>query len=100
MIRRPPRSTLFPYTTLFRSGRNMILTVNVRVPPTVYGVDGSYSDLRPTVVLDDNRLIASWVRLIWHSQCPLGVINECIKDSTPHREVISEECFLMQLVLT
>src|SRR5256885_17141066 len=23
MIRRPPRSTLFPYTTLFRSGRHM-----------------------------------------------------------------------------
>src|SRR3712207_8951310 len=23
MIRRPPRSTLFPYTTLFRSGRQM-----------------------------------------------------------------------------
>src|SRR3982751_7003645 len=25
MIRRPPRSTLFPYTTLFRSGRSRIL---------------------------------------------------------------------------
>src|SRR5580698_9180226 len=25
MIRRPPRSTLFPYTTLFRSGRRRIL---------------------------------------------------------------------------
>src|SRR2546428_7438422 len=25
MIRRPPRSTLFPYTTLFRSGRSGIL---------------------------------------------------------------------------
>src|SRR5258707_2250302 len=24
MIRRPPRSTLFPYTTLFRSGANMV----------------------------------------------------------------------------
>src|SRR3712207_8770025 len=24
MIRRPPRSTLFPYTTLFRSGRNSL----------------------------------------------------------------------------
>src|SRR2546430_11692017 len=24
MIRRPPRSTLFPYTTLFRSGRNRL----------------------------------------------------------------------------
>src|SRR2546426_7641160 len=29
MIRRPPRSTLFPYTTLFRStGRNLHLTCN------------------------------------------------------------------------
>src|SRR3712207_7910259 len=25
MIRRPPRSTLFPYTTLFRSGRETLL---------------------------------------------------------------------------
>src|SRR5437016_10700044 len=24
MIRRPPRSTLFPYTTLFRSGRELL----------------------------------------------------------------------------
>src|SRR5438034_6922015 len=24
MIRRPPRSTLFPYTTLFRSGRHQV----------------------------------------------------------------------------
>src|ERR1035437_10582238 len=28
MIRRPPRSTLFPYTTLFRSPRIMFLMVN------------------------------------------------------------------------
>src|SRR2546422_1549979 len=27
MIRRPPRSTLFPYTTLFRSDRNVCATV-------------------------------------------------------------------------
>src|SRR2546422_8628759 len=25
MIRRPPRSTLFPYTTLFRSSRNKVI---------------------------------------------------------------------------
>src|SRR2546427_2611578 len=42
MIRRPPRSTLFPYTTLFRSGVDppgkptMILTVLVG-----HGVDGA-----------------------------------------------------------
>src|SRR3712207_8128796 len=27
MIRRPPRSTLFPYTTLFRSGRTVLANV-------------------------------------------------------------------------
>src|SRR2546426_8741497 len=27
MIRRPPRSTLFPYTTLFRSQRGLIVSV-------------------------------------------------------------------------
>src|SRR2546422_3620937 len=30
MIRRPPRSTLFPYTTLFRSGRRPLPTERVR----------------------------------------------------------------------
>src|SRR3712207_6980256 len=30
MIRRPPRSTLFPYTTLFRSGADMAYRVPVR----------------------------------------------------------------------
>src|SRR5256885_15193073 len=29
MIRRPPRSTLFPYTTLFRSMDKLIITVTV-----------------------------------------------------------------------
>src|SRR3712207_8167393 len=31
MIRRPPRSTLFPYTTLFRSGERETVTFEVRV---------------------------------------------------------------------
>src|SRR3712207_8212741 len=30
MIRRPPRSTLFPYTTLFRSGREAFTAVRTR----------------------------------------------------------------------
>src|SRR2546430_13277671 len=38
MIRRPPRSTLFPYTTLFRSVTVVLplaVAVNSLVPPTV-----------------------------------------------------------------
>src|SRR3712207_2949886 len=31
MIRRPPRSTLFPYTTLFRSGSALLLTAGLEV---------------------------------------------------------------------
>src|SRR2546430_11986510 len=33
MIRRPPRSTLFPYTTLFRSSRGFVLTQERRDCP-------------------------------------------------------------------
>src|SRR5258705_7369894 len=31
MIRRPPRSTLFPYTTLFRSGRHVVCRLSIVV---------------------------------------------------------------------
>src|SRR5256885_13034227 len=44
MIRRPPRSTLFPYTTLFRStavGQDEIL-VEMRVPAWPAGSGGAY----------------------------------------------------------
>src|SRR5256885_13062172 len=33
MIRRPPRSTLFPYTTLSRSGEGRLQTLAVRARP-------------------------------------------------------------------
>src|SRR5256886_10083828 len=33
MIRRPPRSTLFPYTTLFRSSRRRDSVLTARPPP-------------------------------------------------------------------
>src|SRR2546427_9593799 len=38
MIRRPPRSTLFPYTTLFRSGGEaaLLTTLSREGRPTVY----------------------------------------------------------------
>src|SRR3712207_7999876 len=38
MIRRPPRSTLLPYTTLFRSGASLITPMLIfvfQVPPSV-----------------------------------------------------------------
>jgi len=41
MIRRPPRSTLFPYTTLFRSGSDQwVLDSNNNLNALNYGSDG------------------------------------------------------------
>src|SRR2546422_6555839 len=47
MIRRPPRSTLFPYTTLFRSPpvvRPLIATVGARSGHVVRGPPGNAED--------------------------------------------------------
>src|SRR5258707_10759808 len=44
MIRRPPRSTLFPYTTLFRSATSRLRTGNC---PARGGVPIGYSEIRP-----------------------------------------------------
>src|SRR3712207_7275427 len=43
MIRRPPRSTLFPYTTLFRSGRGLLRAARPGEGPQ--GGDRPYRDL-------------------------------------------------------
>src|SRR5438874_3933869 len=36
MIRRPPRSTLFPYTTLFRSRSKQLLRADRQMPESVF----------------------------------------------------------------
>src|SRR5205823_12552002 len=47
MIRRPPRSTLFPYTTLFRS-----YTRGVIIPRDVPGASSRADDVTPTVAAE------------------------------------------------
>src|SRR5260221_9549825 len=46
MIRRPPRSTLFPYTTLFRS-RSPVFLQSVRVVAECFLPDDNYFHLAP-----------------------------------------------------
>src|SRR5437588_7086488 len=47
MIRRPPRSTLFPYTTLFRSRQLLVLLAGVGIVVTMLASPGSASGRRP-----------------------------------------------------
>src|SRR5690242_21679085 len=47
MLRRPPRSTLFPYTTLFRSPRASVLVVRLDAQaPRIGSEDAARPDLR------------------------------------------------------
>src|SRR3712207_7033340 len=53
MIRRPPRSTLFPYTTLFRSGPRVARRAHVVAHRVAHGADhvdrrfAMYADVPP-----------------------------------------------------
>src|SRR2546430_6445721 len=55
MIRRPPRSTLFPYTTLFRSPRRVdpVVPRHERVVDAVHGVDRLSSGLEVARRVDE-----------------------------------------------
>src|SRR5436190_13878669 len=54
MIRRPPRSTLFPYTTLFRS-----ITIPTAVPPGVYYVGYVLNGANSQYGTDKNAAVRS-----------------------------------------
>src|SRR2546430_12933378 len=56
MIRRPPRSTLFPYTTLFRSHEVICNDFFVQKNPTFltfkqFADKNNYTDLKPRMLL-------------------------------------------------
>src|SRR5256885_13368740 len=63
MIRRPPRSTLFPYTTLFRSTRAPNPEHALTVPPGRYRARVSYvpsSADRKSTRLNSSHLVISY----------------------------------------
>src|SRR3712207_7963157 len=66
MIRRPPRSTLFPYTTLFRSRRvgklYRVMTAGGSPVPETWGL-GYGEDRQPTVLLQGGSEAAETSRL-------------------------------------
>src|SRR3989442_3886560 len=92
MIRRPPRSTLFPYTTLFRS--TLLLAAIALVAPASYhhlaggeaaAREGSLSSEVSCVLLDrkSTRLNSSHVRISYAVFC-LKKKNNSARNSKPH----------------
>src|SRR5690349_23660366 len=64
MIRRPPRSTLFPYTTLFRSGgKHPVLAVGVPQPGSdqdVFRIAGNGAEDRKSTRLNSSHVEISY----------------------------------------
>src|SRR5256885_10452103 len=62
MIRRPPRSTLFPYTTLFRSCRNVRITGDHQFHETAHPSPCGSVDLldRKSTRLNSSHLVISY----------------------------------------
>src|SRR5438094_3038528 len=58
MIRRPPRSTLFPYTTLFRSHRNLSRAAAGCCPSTRARAHGPQIDRKSTRLNSSHRTIS------------------------------------------
>src|SRR3712207_8045506 len=59
MIRRPPRSTLFPYTTLFRSEREVALEIGAALAEAVAAQPGLEPDAVAAKLAVDGRAVAA-----------------------------------------
>src|SRR5258705_4283760 len=71
MIRRPPRSTLFPYTTLFRSYR-LVSAVNndaIHTVPSLYGLRGLWRSAFPFPDRKSTRLNSSHLGISYAVFC-------------------------------
>src|SRR5258708_27559029 len=92
MIRRPPRSTLFPYTTLFRSTRVRRATTGFGLPVRqrrLVSVIRSHHSLRDT---NPHR---------WHRQSPVRLVTKRHQDRKSTRlnsshQIISYAVFCLK----
>src|SRR5258707_2243028 len=78
MIRRPPRSTLFPYTTLFRSlqacqnnwkGRSLVADVNLFSPGRIDGFDTKNRIVMAPIDRKSTRLNSSHAHISYAVFC-------------------------------
>src|SRR2546430_12456189 len=85
MIRRPPRSTLFPYTTLFRSLADAEDTDAPRIVDVV--VDGALDTARLHRADDGLGVAAPREHLELHVQAPLARDRKSTRLNSSHSQI-------------
>src|SRR2546430_12230886 len=101
MIRRPPRSTLFPYTTLFRSydtylsaGKGVKDQVVEAALKALWENDGQLAPIHP--------MLKEWIGASWpdrkstrlnssHSQISYAVF--CLKKKQRYKHILHDSCY-------
>src|SRR5258707_4660318 len=86
MIRRPPRSTLFPYTTLFRSQFKFVHDTIQTSPHADCGGSRQMKELRLTSSVSDYQFVHNlWTTHARHSECrSAGRTTERLPESSAH----------------
>src|SRR5690349_2873647 len=77
MIRRPPRSTLFPYTTLFRSTAKKLGAVGLMVLALSFSAwanNAKTMSFRTEVTLNGNKLPSGYYQISWVSHSPEATV--------------------------
>src|SRR5256885_15854757 len=99
MIRRPPRSTLFPYTTLFRSVIDLVLGDDVDVAngaTTVFPSSRIYLLLPPPVGDPGLERFDSWLRLVTvHELTHVFHLDQAEPRSEEHTSELQSPCNLV-----
>src|SRR5256885_10361678 len=98
MIRRPPRSTLFPYTTLFRSPVE-IVHVLVGLDEFSVGAVERVVEAVAREVADDLALLA--VRSEEHTselQSPCNLVCRLLLEKKKHNYVVSIDWYVLSLM--
>src|SRR2546430_5611396 len=75
MIRRPPRSTLFPYTTLFRSQRDQDPKHQQRLAQDRARTAGAMDDLR-----EERERVLGLIESLQSAESRRGILEELVGD--------------------
>src|SRR5256885_12439959 len=88
MIRRPPRSTLFPYTTLFRSLRRVEPGQHVRL--VLPRIEPAREQDRKSTRLNSSHLVISYAVFCLKKKKPpiLYCLRTCVRSSQKHDTII------------
>src|ERR1022692_2268545 len=90
MIRRPPRSTLFPYTTLFRSKKEGTASLEKKVGPTwqVEQASPKEASRRARELLGADKSNAGLNQLLWLAQGDICLPQEKDLDGSLQQKLV------------